>query len=49
MSNIAKEIDIKTLRSTFLMTLSIKKILIRIILKQMKNHTKIFLFSILDM
>ena len=46
MSNKVKDIDIKNRTCYFLMTLSIKRTLIRIILKYMKSHTKIFLFTI---
>ena len=46
MSNKVKDIDIKNRTCYFLMTLSIKRTLIRVILKYMKSHTKIFLFTI---
>ena len=39
----------KTTHTAFSMILSISKILIQLILKYMKIHTKIFLFTTLDM
>ena len=50
MSNKVKDINIKTHTYYFFsMALSVYKILIQIILESMKGHTKIFLFTILDM
>ena len=49
MSNEVKYIDVKTTHTTSSMILSIQKILIEMILKQMKRHTKKFSFFILDM
>ena len=49
MSTKIKDIDIKTTHTIFSMILLIQKILIQIILKQMESHTKIFLFTMLDM
>ena len=46
MSNKVKDIDIKNRTCYFLRTLSIKRTLIRVILKYMKSHTKIFLYTI---
>ena len=48
MSNYGKDISIKTMHTTFSMILSIQKILIQIMLKYKKSHTKIFLFTTLD-
>ena len=50
MSNKVKDINIKTYTYYFFsMALSVYKILIQIILESMKGHTKIFLFTILDL
>ena len=49
MSNKVKDINKKTGHTTFLMMLSIQKILILIISKYVNSHTKIFLFTILNM
>ena len=49
MGNKIKDIDIKQYTNYFLMILSIPKSLIQVILKQIKSHGKIFLFTTLDM
>ena len=49
MGNKIKDIDIKQHTNYFLMILSIPKSLIQVILKQIKSHGKIFLFTTLDM
>ena len=48
MSNKAKEMNIKKRRDYFSI-ISVRKMLIRMILKQMKSHTKTFLFTALGM
>ena len=49
MRNNVKDINKKTKRIIFSIRLSIEKSLIRLILKQIKSHRKIFLFTISDM
>ena len=49
MGNKIKDIDIKQHTNYFLIILSIPKSLIQVILKQIKSHGKIFLFTTLDM
>ena len=49
MSNKSKDIMIKSTHTTFLMILSIYKILIEIILKQIKSHTNIGYVTIKDL
>ena len=49
MSNKLKDIDIKNHIYYFLNDISISKILIQIVLRKIKSHIKIFLFTTLDM
>ena len=49
MNNKIKDIRIKTTHTTFSMILSISKFLNQTKSKQMKSHTKIFLFTTLDL
>ena len=49
MGNNVKDINIKSHTYYFLVVLSIQKNLIQIILKQMKSHTNILLFTTLHM